>query len=129
MFTAVPGRIPSFVLFCAIGFITIVQRSGGHAEVDPVPIHEKVNDAEVSAGLGDKRFGRTVCADVLAMDQMLVYNRFGAFNPFGMMYALRRDVVPLSRCRKRLVRTLATRCLGPKHRGPPCQQVMYAQGL
>lgn len=27
------------------------------------------------------------------MDQLLVYNRFGSFNPYGMIYALRRDVV------------------------------------
>ncbi|ETX12796.1 hypothetical protein OCH239_17075 [Roseivivax halodurans JCM 10272] len=38
-------------------------------------------------------FSRTVCADVVALDQMVVYNRFGSFNPFGMLYALRRDVV------------------------------------
>jgi len=39
--------------------------------------------------------GRIVCADIAALDQTLVYNRFGSFNPFGMMYALRRDVSPL----------------------------------
>ncbi|MEZ5480154.1 MAG: hypothetical protein R3E95_22540, partial [Thiolinea sp.] len=33
---------------------------------------------------------------MVALDQMLVYNRFGSFNPFGMMYALKRDVVPLN---------------------------------
>ncbi|MHA6644089.1 hypothetical protein [Mesorhizobium sp. A623] len=37
---------------------------------------------------------RVVCADVIALDQALIYNRFGSFNPFGMMYSLRRDVVP-----------------------------------
>lgn len=31
-------------------------------------------------------------ADVVALDQLLVYNRFGSFNPYGMIYALRRDV-------------------------------------
>lgn len=36
-----------------------------------------------------------VCADIVAMDQTLVYNRFGSFNPYGMMFALNRDVVPL----------------------------------
>lgn len=40
--------------------------------------------------------GRTVCADIVALDQTLVYNRFGSFNPYGMMFALRRDVVPAS---------------------------------
>ena len=40
------------------------------------------------------RFGnkRTVCADVAALDQILIYNRFGSFNPFGMMFALTRDL-------------------------------------
>ncbi|WP_437309468.1 copper oxidase [Sorangium sp. So ce388] len=37
--------------------------------------------------------GRTVVADVVAIDQMIVYDRYGAFNPGGMIYALRRDVV------------------------------------
>src|SRR4051794_7937727 len=33
-----------------------------------------------------------VHADVVALDQLLIYNRFGSFNPFGMVFALRRDV-------------------------------------
>ena len=56
------------------------------------PVHEAVNgffDRDL-----DGSFGRTVCADIVAMDQMLVHNRFGSFNPYGMIYALRRDVVP-----------------------------------
>ncbi|MFT4183290.1 MAG: hypothetical protein QM636_15390 [Rhizobium sp.] len=40
---------------------------------------------------------RTVCADIVALDQTLVYNRFGSFNPYGMMFALRRDIVPTSK--------------------------------
>lgn len=39
---------------------------------------------------------RTVCADVAALDQALVYNRFGSFNPYGMIFALERDLVPAS---------------------------------
>ena len=31
-------------------------------------------------------------ADVVALDQLIVYNRFGSFDPYGMVYALRRDV-------------------------------------
>ncbi|HEX8140039.1 MAG TPA: multicopper oxidase domain-containing protein [Pyrinomonadaceae bacterium] len=34
----------------------------------------------------------TVVANVVAFDQVYTYNRFGAFNPAGMMFALRRDV-------------------------------------
>lgn len=56
--------------------------------MDCAPVHTLVNahdDRQV--------YHRTVCADVVALDQMLVYNRFGSFNPFGMIFALRRDVV------------------------------------
>ncbi len=37
-----------------------------------------------------------VWADVVALDQPWTWNRFGAMEPQGMMYALRRDVVPTS---------------------------------
>jgi hypothetical protein len=36
---------------------------------------------------------RLITANVVALDQVYYYNRFGAFNPAGIMYALRRDVV------------------------------------
>lgn len=39
---------------------------------------------------------RIVRAEIAALDQLLVYNRFGAFNPYGMIFALRRDVVAAS---------------------------------
>ncbi|PTL85977.1 copper oxidase [Vitiosangium sp. GDMCC 1.1324] len=38
---------------------------------------------------------RTITADVVALDQVYTYNRFGSYNPTGMMYALRRDVEPI----------------------------------
>jgi hypothetical protein len=39
---------------------------------------------------------RTIRADVVAFDQVFFYNRLGAVNPAGMIYALRRDVVPIN---------------------------------
>src|SRR4051812_43999584 len=38
---------------------------------------------------------RTVKADVVALDQALIYNRLGVINPAGMIYALKRDVVAI----------------------------------
>src|SRR5215213_10029301 len=35
-------------------------------------------------------------ADIVALDQVFFYNRLGAFNPGGMIYALRRDVVAIT---------------------------------
>ncbi|HEX8501288.1 MAG TPA: Ig-like domain-containing protein [Pyrinomonadaceae bacterium] len=42
---------------------------------------------------------RTLTAKVVAFDQVYTYNRFGAFNPGGMMYALERDVVAIDGAR------------------------------
>ncbi len=39
-----------------------------------------------------KKDGRVIRADVVALDQPLTYNRFGSFNPYGMIYALANDV-------------------------------------
>ncbi|HEX2645449.1 MAG TPA: copper oxidase [Thermoanaerobaculia bacterium] len=39
---------------------------------------------------------RTITADVVAFDQVFFWNRLGAVQPQGMMFALRRDVVPIS---------------------------------
>ncbi|HEV3468317.1 MAG TPA: hypothetical protein VG148_03280 [Pyrinomonadaceae bacterium] len=39
---------------------------------------------------------RTVKADVVALDQVITYNRLGAVNPAGMIYALRRDVTTIN---------------------------------
>src|ERR1041384_5467890 len=39
---------------------------------------------------------RTITASVVAFDQAFVWNRLGAVQPHGMMYALRRDVVPIT---------------------------------
>lgn len=36
---------------------------------------------------------RTLRAEVVALEQAMVLNRYGAFNPAGMLFALRRDVV------------------------------------
>ncbi len=36
---------------------------------------------------------RVIHADIVALDQPLTYNRFGSFNPYGMIYALADDVV------------------------------------
>src|SRR5215472_18379037 len=39
---------------------------------------------------------RQLTANVVALDQVFFYNRLGAQNPAGMIYALRRDVVDVA---------------------------------
>lgn len=36
---------------------------------------------------------RTIHAEVVALEHQITYNRFGSMNPYGMMYALKQDVV------------------------------------
>ena len=43
-------------------------------------------------GYGKSHAPRTIRADVVAIDQPITYNRFGSFNPYGMIYALSNDV-------------------------------------
>jgi manganese oxidase len=59
---------------------------------------------------------RVITANVVALDQAQVYNRFNANNPYGMMYALRSDVEPItgtivSACNVRLKATKRPRPL------------------
>lgn len=42
---------------------------------------------------GAQSCARTITADVVALDQPVIYNRLGAWDPGGMLYALRSDVV------------------------------------
>ena len=52
--------------------------------------------AAVLPGIVHAQCARTITADVVAFDQVFFWNRLGAVQPQGMMYALRRDVVPIS---------------------------------
>ena len=76
-------RIALFILgwFACLSSGALAQ-SGGSSYCNP--------DYMESLDLRDGQ--RLVCADIAALDQTLVYNRFGSFNPFGMIFALTRDL-------------------------------------
>lgn len=82
----------SFYFLIALTFLTpglamaAVADDGRASAMDCAPVHGQFAELDLT---------RTVCADVVALDQVLVYNRFGSFNPYGMIFALRRDVVPM----------------------------------
>lgn len=46
-----------------------------------------------AAHAAQQRCERLIMAEVVAIEQSIVLNRYGAFNPAGMLFALRRDVV------------------------------------
>ncbi|WP_433927395.1 multicopper oxidase domain-containing protein [Sorangium cellulosum] len=83
-------------LLGAMGWAAVMLGLAGCADQGAPPADEDVE--ETPAGMVERRApasGRTVYADVVAIDQVYVYNRFGSFNPAGMIYALKRDVVPI----------------------------------
>src|SRR5918992_4625176 len=59
--------------------VVLIAASGAQAQTSPPPTTCE----------------RTVKAEVVALDQVLIYNRLGAINPAGMMHALKRDVVAI----------------------------------
>ncbi len=89
-----PGR----ALFAIFMFLSAVVSTPA-ALAAPLAASDAQTDgfAKTCAGIDDARNGgRVVCADIAALDQTLVYNRFGSFNPFGMIFALNRDIAPLT---------------------------------
>ena len=71
-----------------------------------------------AAGPEPRPVRRVIHAEVVALDQPYFYNRLGANAPDGMIYALKRDVVPtdgsttdLQAGKVRLARTPAARAL------------------
>jgi len=53
-----------------------------------------LSPASLFAGPPEPECDREISADVVALDQPFLWNRLGAAQPHGMIYALRRDVVP-----------------------------------
>ena len=49
----------------------------------------------LAAGAARAQCTNTITADVVALDQPFFWNRLGAVEPQGMIFALRRDVVPI----------------------------------
>jgi hypothetical protein len=52
--------------------------------------------ANIATAQSPPSCNRTVKADVVALDQVFFWNRLGAVQPQGMVFALKRDVVPIN---------------------------------
>jgi manganese oxidase len=73
-----------------VAFIALADVSAtAQVQTTPAPDATPVTPPPVPA------CANTVTANVVAFDQIITYNRFGAFDPGGMMFALKRDVVPI----------------------------------
>src|SRR5689334_4089269 len=65
--------------------------------VDPVPIDGggQVIAAPSPTPVPGTTCARVIKADVVALDQVIMFNRLGTVNPSGMIYALKQDVVAI----------------------------------
>lgn len=81
-----PARFASLLVFCVFvfGSSAIVAMDKNETAVQPPAITSKDKPPVCE---------RVITAKVVALEQVYTYNRFGSFNPAGLMYALRRDVV------------------------------------
>ncbi|MEK6282501.1 MAG: hypothetical protein AABN95_19240 [Acidobacteriota bacterium] len=92
----------SFVLFVLASLALFAMAVGAQAQTpEPSPTPNPTATAEppgvVEAITPPTKIPicRTVKAEVVALDQLIMYNRLGAVNPSGMMYALKQDVVAI----------------------------------
>lgn len=82
------GRVLRWVLL-ALSISTVGACS---SMIPPNPL-KPVEHEPLSHELVKPTCERIITADVVSLEQVYYYNRFGSFNPAGLMYALRRDVV------------------------------------
>ena len=77
-------------------FLSLVLLSGfsAQAQTETTTIIDPVVDI-LPAPSPTPACARTIKADVVALDQVIMYNRLGTVNPGGMIYALKKDVVAI----------------------------------
>ena len=84
------GRRLSF-LFVLSSFVLLLITASTHAQFKlPEPLPEPL-----PAPAPTPACERTIKADVVALDQAIMYNRLGTVNPHGMIFALKQDVVAI----------------------------------
>jgi hypothetical protein len=79
------------LLVGALAMVVPLQARGKTSENRLVePVIELADDSKRTPVM---RCARVLRAEVVALEQAMVLNRYGAFNPAGMLFALKRDVV------------------------------------
>jgi hypothetical protein len=81
-------------MLLALGGVARAQ-TAAETSPTPAPSAQYVIDEPPPPQPEGPTCNRVIKADVVALDQPIVYNRLGAMNPGGMMFALRNDVQPV----------------------------------
>src|ERR1041384_1205094 len=82
-------------LFTFLSLVLLLSGITAQAQVQQIDPGTDPGGTIVPAPSPTPACARTIKADVVAFDQVIMYNRLGTVNPGGMIYALRRDVVAI----------------------------------
>ena len=77
----------------SLAFLVALHGGAASAQITVAPEKKLTVGDEYALPAGSATCQRTLRARVVALDQVLTYNRLGAFLPSGMVFALQRDVV------------------------------------
>ena len=87
--------LPAFLLVLALAAITANAQTQSTA-VDPGNVDPILTPSDALALPSPTPVcERTIKANVVALDQVIMFNRLGTVNPNGMIYALKQDVVAI----------------------------------
>ncbi|HEX5886524.1 MAG TPA: hypothetical protein VFY67_18425, partial [Pyrinomonadaceae bacterium] len=81
----------SFLLLFSL-LVLLLTAAGSQAQT---PIIDDITVEPLPTPTPTAVCSRIIKADVVALDQVITYNRLGAVNPGGMIYALKQDIVPI----------------------------------
>jgi len=83
-------------LLTFLSLVLLLSGITARAQIQPVidPVIDPVQDV-LPAPSPAPVCARTIKANVVALDQVIMYNRLGTVNPGGMIYALKKDVVAI----------------------------------
>src|SRR6185369_10053923 len=93
-----PLRKPSLpiFLFCVALLSLTALTANAQTQTDNATIvQDPVDQAALALPTPTPVCSRTIKADVVALDQVIMFNRLGTVNPNGMIYALKQDVVAI----------------------------------
>src|SRR5689334_25036599 len=85
--------LPFFLFSVALLSLTALTASA-QTQTDTATIQDPGNVA-LALPSPTPACARTIKADVVALDQVIMFNRLGTVNPNGMIYALKQDVVAI----------------------------------
>jgi len=87
--------LPFFLFSLALLSLTALTASAQTQTDTATIVQDPADQAALALPSPTPACARTIKADVVALDQVIMFNRLGTVNPNGMIYALRKDVVAI----------------------------------